>query len=149
MAGGSRPVWSWPKTELEPCSYIVLTAWRQQRYLPTLVLQVAGEAETRSREDVGIDGYVILASPLRKVLPINRPVPKFKADLVARTQPVICADQFALRCPSNPSPHQLAVIGVPTVVLLVRVKTRIAAGIGRSGACIPPFKSQIQSVNRG
>ena len=65
-----------PEAELERSSYIRLTVCSQQRNLPALILHIAGKAKARAREDICVESYVILSSPLRKEFLIYLPMPK-------------------------------------------------------------------------
>jgi len=92
-----------PETEFEGSSHIGLAVGCQKRDQPALILDTASEAEAWSRENVSIDGDIILVPPLRYVARIECSVPEFDADSPLRTEPVICTKQFALRGPSNPA----------------------------------------------
>ena len=85
-----------PEAELKRCGDIGLGSGCQQRNPPAFVLDVAGESETRSRENIGVDCHVILATTIRNVAGVQCSVAKFESDFAARTEPVIGANLLAL-----------------------------------------------------
>src|SRR5258708_23050428 len=142
----SSRAYPWPVAKLERRHYVALAGRSQQGNLPGLILQCAGKAKTRFQEEVSVHGYVVLSSALREILSVNVAMAKLDADFLLRTQPVVAAYCFTLRCPAYPGTDELAVIGVAVQVLPVTVIAAIACGeVHRT--CRTPLQPEIKLGN--
>ena len=131
---------SWPETELEGSGHIGLVIYGQKRNSPLFVLNTARKTEARSGEDIRIHGNVILAAALWNITGVEDAVPKFEADFLARSKPVVALDLLPLGGAADPCTYQTPVVVVSANVLRVLINANTTEG-GRVG--ISAFKSQI------
>jgi hypothetical protein len=107
-------------------------------------LYVALKAKSGPGEEVRIHSDVILGSTLWKIARVEGSVPEFNADLLARAEPVVRPDQFALCRTSDPGSDEASIVVVSAVVLAVVINAYAAE---RRRVGVSAFESEIQLGN--
>src|SRR5712664_185434 len=113
----------WSERYLYGRGHVRLRSWCKEWNLPPLVLHGRGNGETRTNEEIGVYGGIILRSASRQKPAVNLPVAQLNCNLALRTQPVVAPNFLRLRRPANSSANQPVIASIRIKIVTVLVKT--------------------------